>query len=188
VLLRLGVSGAGGLPLRVGVRDGNRSASVATPLAIEEGLALGGEGGRGIVADSQASSRRTLGLCLAHRLGLVTLVPRTCAVRQAVEAWGQQPPALPLVVEKAGRTKAEAPRRWHGQRVSLQVEVAYSEGRVAREDRRFVVVPSQPLAQQPAQASAAGQAKAAAAVPDHVTPVPARWCACLPDAEAALAE
>jgi transposase len=31
VLLSLGVSGDGGLPLRVGVRDGNRSDSVETP-------------------------------------------------------------------------------------------------------------------------------------------------------------
>jgi transposase len=38
VLLSLGVSGDGGLPLRVGMRDGNRSDSVETPLAIEECL------------------------------------------------------------------------------------------------------------------------------------------------------
>jgi transposase len=54
VLLSLGVSGDGGLPLRLGVRDGNRSDSVETPLAIEECLALGLEGMRGIVADSKA--------------------------------------------------------------------------------------------------------------------------------------
>ena len=64
VLLSLGVSGDGGLPLRLGGRDGNRSDSVETPLAIEECLALGLEGVRGIVADSKAYSRRTLGLCL----------------------------------------------------------------------------------------------------------------------------
>ena len=39
VLLSLGVSGDGGLPLRVGVRDGNRSESVETPVAIAECLA-----------------------------------------------------------------------------------------------------------------------------------------------------
>jgi transposase len=39
VLLSLGVGGDGGLPLRVGVRDGNRSESVETPVAIEECLA-----------------------------------------------------------------------------------------------------------------------------------------------------
>jgi transposase len=54
VLLRLGVRGDGGLPLRVGLRDGNRSESVETPLAIEECLALGLEGVRGIVADRKA--------------------------------------------------------------------------------------------------------------------------------------
>jgi transposase len=52
VLLSLGVSGDGALPLRIGVRDGNRSDSVATPVAMEECLALGLEGMRGIVADS----------------------------------------------------------------------------------------------------------------------------------------
>ena len=54
VLLSLGVSGDGGLPLRLGLRDGNRSDSVETPLAIEECLALGLDGGRGLVAASQA--------------------------------------------------------------------------------------------------------------------------------------
>jgi transposase len=151
VLLSLGVSGGGGLPLRVGVRDGNRSDSVETPLAIEECLALGLNGMRGIVADSKAYSRRTLGLCLEHKLGLVTLVPRTCAVRQALEAWGQQQAPLPLLVEKPGRTKAEAPRRWHGQSVIRQVEVEYRDGRVAVEELRFVVVHSDQLAQQQAQ-------------------------------------
>jgi len=123
VLLSLGVTGDGGIPLRVGIRDGNRSDSVETPLAIEECLALGLEGVRGIVAESKASSRRTLGLCLEHKIDLVTLVPRTCAIRQALEAWGQQQLALPLFVEKPGRTKAEAPRRWHGQSVMRQGEV-----------------------------------------------------------------
>ena len=54
VLLSLGGSGDGGLPLRLGVRDGNRSDSVETPVAIEECLALGLEGVRGVVADSKA--------------------------------------------------------------------------------------------------------------------------------------
>jgi transposase len=151
VLLSLGVSGDGGLPLRIGVRDGNRSDSVETPLAIEECLALGLPGVRGIVADSKAYSRRTLSLCLEHGIGLVTLVPRTCAVRQALEAWGQQQSALPLLVEKPGRTKAEAPRRWHGQSVMRQVEVEYSDGRVTQEALRFVVVHSSQLAQQQTQ-------------------------------------
>jgi transposase len=41
VLLSLGVSGDGGLPLRMGLRDGNLSDSVEVPQAIEESLALG---------------------------------------------------------------------------------------------------------------------------------------------------
>src|SRR3989440_11382415 len=87
VLLSLGVSGDGGVPLRLGVRDGNRSDSVETPMAIEECLALGLEGVRGIVADGKAYRRRTLGLCLEPTPDLVTLVPRTLAVRQGLEAW-----------------------------------------------------------------------------------------------------
>jgi hypothetical protein len=74
------------LPLRVGIRDGNRSDSVETPLAIEECLALGLDEVRGIVADSKAYSRRTLVLCLEHGIGLITFVPRTCAIRQDLEA------------------------------------------------------------------------------------------------------
>jgi hypothetical protein len=54
VLLSLGGSGEGGLPLRLGGRDGNRSARVETPLAIEECLALGLDERRGSVADSKA--------------------------------------------------------------------------------------------------------------------------------------
>jgi len=54
VLLSLGVSGDGGIPLRMGVRDGNRSDRVETPVAIAECVALGLEGVRGIVAESKA--------------------------------------------------------------------------------------------------------------------------------------
>ncbi len=188
VLLSLGVSGDGGIPLRVGLRDGNCSDSVETPLAIEECLALGLDGVRGIVADSKAYSRRTLGLCLEHGIGLVTLVPRTCAIRQELEAWGCQHPPLPLLAEKPGRTRDEAPRRWRGQSVRRQVEVEYSDGRVAHEEVRFVVVHSSQLAQQQTQTYAAAQGKEAEAVADHVRQVHARWFACLPDAEAAIAE
>jgi transposase len=188
VLLSLGVSGDGGLPLRVGLRDGNRSDSIETPLAIEECLALGLDGVRGIIADSKAYSRRTLGVCLEQGIGLVTLVPRTCAVRQALEAWGQQQSALPLLVEKPGRTKAEAPRRWHGQSVMRHVEVEYSDGRVALAALRFVVVHSSQLAQQQTQAYTAAQAQEAAAVMAHVQQVQARWFACEADAEATIAE
>src|SRR5712691_8133190 len=188
VLLSLGVSGDGSVPLRLGVRDGNRSDSVETPIAIEECLALGLEGMRGVVADSKAYSRRTLGVCLEHQVNLVTLVPRTCAVRQELEAWGREQPPLPLLVEKPGRTQAEAPRRWHGQNVLRQVEVEYSDGRVAQEALRFVVVHSSQLAQQQTQSYAVAQGKEAEALAAHVARVHARWFACLPDAEAAIAE
>lgn len=188
VLLSLGVSGDGGLPLRVGLRDGNRSDSVETPFAIEECLAWGLDGVRGIIADSKAYSRRTLGLCLEQGIGLVTLVPRTCAVRQVLEAWGQQQSALPLLVEKPGRTKAEAPRRWHGQSVMRQVEVEYSDGRVAREALRFVVVHASQLAQQQTRAYTAAQAQEAEAVMAHAKHVHAQWFACEADATAAIAE
>jgi transposase len=188
VLLSLGVSGDGGIPLRVGLRDGNRSDSVETPVAIAECLALGLEGVRGIVADSKAYSRRTLGLCLERGIDFVTLVPRTCAVRQELEAWGQQQSALPLLVEKPGRTKDEAPRRWHGQSVRRQVEVEYSDGRVAGAVLRFVVVHSSQLAQQQAQTYTAAQAKEAEAVMAHAQYVQAQWFACEADATAAIAE
>jgi len=188
VLLSLGVSGDGGLPLRLGMRDGNTSDSVETPVAIEECLALGLEGVHGIVADSKAYSRRTVGLCLEKGLGLVTLVPRTCAVRPELEAWGQQPPALPLLVEKPGRTKDEACRQWHGQSVIRPVEVEDSDGRVTQEALRFLVVHASQLAQQQTQASTAAQAKEAEAVTAHVKQIQARWLACEADAEAAIAE
>ena len=69
VLWSLGVSGDGGLPLRVGLRDGHRRDSVETPLAIEACRALGLASMRGIVADSKAYSRRTLGLWLERGVG-----------------------------------------------------------------------------------------------------------------------
>ena len=108
-------------------------------------------------------------------------------MRQELEAWGREQPALPLVLEKPGRTKAEPPRCWHGQSVMRQVEVEYSDGRVTGEALRFVVVHSSQLAQQQAQTYASGQGKEAEAVTDHAKRVQAQWFACLPDAEAALA-
>src|SRR5215467_9099445 len=178
VLLSLGVSGDGGLPLRLGRRDGNTSDSVETPVAIEECLALGLQGVHGIVADSKAYSRRTVGLCREKGLGLVTLVPRTCAVRQELEAWGQQQPPLPLLMEKPGRTKDEACRQWHGQSVIRPVEVEYSDGRVTQEALRFLVVHSSQLAQQQTQTYTAAQEKEAEGVTAHVKHVQARWFAC----------
>jgi transposase len=153
-----------------------------------ECLALGLEGMRGIVADSKAYSCRTLGLCLEHQIGLITLVPRTCAIRQELEAWGQQNPALPLLVEKPGRTKAEAPRHWHGQSVYRLGEVEDSKGQVTQVELRFVVVHASHLAQQQTQAYSAAQAKEAEAVVEHIAHVQARWFACETDAVAAIAE
>jgi hypothetical protein len=141
-----------------------------------------------MVADRQASSRRTLGWCLEQGMGFVTLVPRPWSVRQARAAWGQQPSPRPLVVEQPGRTKREAPRRWHGQRVRRPVEGEYRGGRTAQEAVRCVVGHARQLAPPHAQASGAAQAQAAQAVADHVRQVHARWCAGRPDAEAAIAE
>jgi hypothetical protein len=109
-------------------------------------------------------------------------------VRAELEAWAQPHLALPLFVEKPGRTKAAAPRRWHGQRVMRQVEVESSDGRVAAEALRVVVGHASPLAQPQAQSSAAAQARATEAVAAHVRQVHARWFACRPEAEAAIAE
>ncbi len=187
VLLSLGVSSEG-LPLRMGLRDGNTSDSTETPVAIEECLALGLDGVRGIVADSKAYCKRTLGLCLEQGVGLITLVPRTCAVRQEVEAWGQQHGALPLLLEKPGRTRQEPPRRWHGQSVVRRVPVEYADGRLDVAEIRFLVVHSSQLAHQAAVAYAAAQAKEAERVAEHIQRVEARWFACAADAEAAIAE
>src|ERR687886_804550 len=108
-------------------------------------------------------------------------------MRQDLEAWGRQHPALPLLVEQPGRTKDEEPRRWHGHSVLRRVEVEDSEGRVAQEEVRFVVVHSSQLAQQHAQTYASAQEKEAEAVADHGRQVHAQWFACRPDAEAAIA-
>ena len=126
-------------------------------------------------------------MCLEHGIGLVTFVPRTCAIRQELEVWGRQHPALPLLVEKPGRTKDEEPRRWHGHSILRRVEVEYSAGRVTQEEGRFVVVHSSQLAQQHAQTYVRAQEKEAEAVADHVRQVHAQWFACRPDAEAAIA-
>jgi hypothetical protein len=121
-------------------------------------------------------------------MGLVTLVPRTCAVRQALEAWGQQQAALPLLAEKPGRTQQEPVRQWHGQSVIRQVEVEDSEGRVRQEALRFVVVHSSQLAQQQTQTSIGAQAREAEALTDQGRRVEARRFACMADAETAVAD
>jgi hypothetical protein len=92
----LGVSGDGGVPLRLGLRDGQTSASTETPVALEACLGLGLAGVVGLGADSQVSRQRPLGLCVAKQSGLVPLVPRTWGMRQALEGWGQQHAPFPL--------------------------------------------------------------------------------------------
>ena len=187
MLLSWGVRGDGGIPLRRGRRDGKRRDRGATPVAIEACLAVGVDGVRGLVAESTAESRRTLGWGLEHGLGRVTVVPRTCAMRQALAAWGRQPPALPLLVEKPSRTKDEAPRRWHGPSVLRGVEGEDRAGRVTQEEGRLVVVHSRQLAQQHAQTYASAQEQAAEAVADPGRQVHAQGLACQPEAEAAIA-
>jgi transposase len=187
VLLSLGVSGDSGLPLRLGLRDGNTSESMETPVAIEECLALGLPGVLGIVADSKAYSQRTLGLCIEKKIGLVTRVPRTCMIRQELEAWGQQQALLPVLLEKPGRTAHEAPRRWRGQSVLRRVDVEYADGHTAQEALRFVVVHSSALAPQETKAAATAHAKEAERVAEHIKRVTAQQYACAADADAAIA-
>ena len=187
VLLSLGVR-SDGLPLRLGVRDGNSSESPEPPVALEACGALGLDGVRGIVADSKAYGKRPLGLGLAQGVGLGTRVPRPCTVRQEAEAWGQQQGALPVWLEKPGRTRQEPPRRWHGQSVVRRVPVEYTDGRRAVAEIRFLGVPSSPWAPQTAGASAAAQAQEAEHSAAHGQPVAARWLAWAADAEEARAD
>jgi transposase len=188
VLLSLSVSGDGGLPLRMGVRDGNTSDSVEVPQAIAESLALGLDGFKGIVADSKAYSQRTLGLCLENQVGLVTLVPRTCGIRQEVEAFGQRQSSLPLLLDKPARRRGEKPRRWYGRSLTREVEVEYHDGRTAWAAVRFVAVYSNQLAQHQEQTYGKSQEREATALAEHVARAHRRRFACAADAEAAIAE
>jgi hypothetical protein len=170
------------------VRDGHPSDSTETPIAMAACVALGLDGVRGIVADSQAYGKRTLGLCLEQGVGRVPLVPRTCALRPEVEAWGQQHGALPFVRDKPGRTRQEPPRRWHGRSVVRRVEVAYADGRLEMAERRLLGGHASQLAHQAAGTDAAAQAKEATRVAEHLARGEARWFAWAADAEAAIAE
>src|SRR5918992_4161217 len=148
VLLSLGVSGDGGLPLRLGLHDGNASDSGDVPRTIEQRLALNLDGLQGMVADSKAYTQRTLGLCLETGMGLVTLVPRTCGIRQEVDAWGQRQVLLPLLLERPAKRQGDGPRRWYGRSVMREVEVEDQEGHVTSAPIRFMVLYSTQLAQQ----------------------------------------
>lgn len=188
VLLSLGVSGDGGLPLRMGLHDGHTSDTGDVPRAIQESLDLTLDGLQGLVADSKAYTQRTLGLCLETGMGLVTLVPRTCAIRQEVEAWGQQQVSLPLLLEKTAKRQGEVPRRWYGRSVTREVEVEDERGQIALAPIRFIAVYSTQLAQRHESAYAHAQSREAEALVDHVAHVQRRQFACEADAEEAIAE
>jgi hypothetical protein len=139
------------------------------------------------VADSKAYSQRTLGLCLERQIGLVTRVPRTCAIRQEFEGWGQQPDVLPLLLEKPGRTQQEPPRRWRGQSVLRHSDVEDADGPIQQAELRFLVVHSSSLAQQETKAAATARAQEPEQVDAHRPRVAAQSYACAAAAAAAMA-
>ena len=196
VLLSLGVSGDDGLPLRMGLHDGNTSDSVDVPRAIEQSVALNLDGLKGLVGDSKAYTQRTLGLCLETGMGLVTLVPRTCSIREEDEDWGQHQVSLPLLLERPAKRHGEMPRRWYGRSVKRKIEVEYQDGAIALAPIRFLAVYSTQLAQQHEQAHEQAQAREAEALTTHVAQVvsgvgptlQSRQFACAADAEGAIAE
>ena len=188
VLLSLGVSGDGGLPLRMGLHDGNTSDTVDVPRAIEQSVALNLDGLQGLVADSKAYTQRTLGLCLETGMGLVTLVPRTCSIRQEVEAWGQRQASLPLLLERPAKRQGDGPRRWYGHSVRREVEVEDQEGHVSLAPIRFIALYSTQLAQQHEQSYRQAQAREAQALATHIAQVQSRAFACEADAQGAIAE
>jgi transposase len=121
-------------------------------------------------------------------VGLVTLVPRTCGIRQEVEAWGQKQSSLPLLVDKPARRRCDTPRRWYGRSLTREVEVEYRDGRIAWAPVRFVAVYSNQLAQHHAEAYGKAQAREAEALAEHVAQGQGRRFACEADAEGAIAE
>jgi hypothetical protein len=66
------------------------------------------------------------------------------------------------------------------------VEGESSDGRIAQEALRFVVVHASQLAPQQIQSYTAAPGQEAEAMADQGRQVPARWFACLTDAEAAI--
>jgi hypothetical protein len=157
------------------------------PVALDACLPLGLAGGMGLVAARTASSQRPLGRCIEQPRGLVPLVPRPWAVRQALAGWGRQQPAWPLGREKPGRSHQESPRQGRGHRVDRRVAVEYAAGRPVREDVRCVVVHSRALAPQEAKASASAHAKEAAQVAHPITRRAAQSFVWVTAAKAALA-
>jgi hypothetical protein len=121
-------------------------------------------------------------------VGLITLGPRPCAMRQEGAAWGQQHGAWPLWLAKPGWTRQEPPRRWDGHSGVRRVEGEDADGRRELADRRCLGGPSSPGAPQVAVTAAAAPAQAAAPVAEHRARVAARGFAWAADAAAALAE
>jgi len=155
----------------MGLHDGNTSDNVDVPRAIEQSLVLNLDGLKGLVSDPKAYRQRTFGLCLANGMGLVTLVPRTCGIRQEVEAWGQQQVSLPLLLERSAKRQGEAPRRWYGGSVKRKVEVEYQDGHIALALIRFIALYSTQLAQQHEQTHDKAQAQEAEARANQVAQV-----------------
>jgi transposase len=187
VILSLGVSGGGGIPLRMGLHDGDRSDTVDVPQAIEQSVALGLGAYAAWWPIPRPTRRAPWGLCRETGMGLVTLVPRTCAIRQEVEQWGQQQTSLPRLLEKAGKRRVDALRRWYGRSVTRQVEVEDSQGQVTWAPMRFVAVYSTQLAQRHAEAHANQQQKEAKSLATPIAEVECRPFACQADAEGAIA-
>jgi transposase len=172
----------------MGLHDGNTSDSVDVPRAIEQSMALNLGGLQGMVADSKAYTQRTLGLCLETGMGLVTLVPRTCSIRQEVEAWGQRQVSLPLLLERPAKRQGHGPRRWYGRSVMREVEVEDEKGHVTLAPIRFIALYSTQLAQHHEQSYSQAQAREAQALATHIAHVQSRPFACEADAKGAIAE
>ena len=189
VLLSLGVSSEG-LPLRMGLRDGNTSDSTETPVAIEECLALGLDGVRGIVADSKAYCKRTLGVCLEQRVGLITFSAASVCGAPGGRGVGPATRGVALIARKtwADPSGATAMLVWAKRRPS---RARGGRGQAVSTSQRYAFSrrPLEPVG--PAsghKAYAAAQAKEAERVAEHIQRVEARWFACAADAEAAISD
>jgi transposase len=172
----------------MGLHDGNTSDTVDVLQAIHQSVALHLDGLQGLVADSKAYTQRTLGLCLETGMGLVILVPRTCGIRQAVEAWGQQQASLPLLLERPAKRQGDGPRRWYGRSVIREVEIEDQAGHVTLAPLRFIALYSTQLAQNHERAHLQAQAREAQALAAHIAQVQSRPFACEADAQGAIAE
>ena len=172
----------------MGLHDGNTSDTVDVLQAIHQSVALHLDGLQGLVADSKAYTQRTLGLCLETGMGLVTWVPRTCGIRQAVEAWGQQQASLPLLLERPAKRQGDGPRRWYGRSVIREVEIEDQAGHVTLAPLRFIALYSTQLAQNHERAHLQAQAREAQALAAHIAQVQSRPFACEADAQGAIAE